>query len=535
MVQTLPILIAQINPMVGAIKANLQEITEIILAHQQNHALIVFPELALCGYPPEDLLLEDDFQQNIQHALDTIQSLVSTAYIIVGHPSIVDNIRYNSFSVFHQGRRHNLYHKQKLPNYGVFDERRYFNPGKGDPCVLTVNGYRIGLCICEDLWQQGPGQALIEKSIDVLVSINASPYDYLKQNQRETLMRYYASQGPTIVYVNMVGGQDELVFDGQSFVMNQAGEIVARLPAFKALTQSINLFSAQPFPVTPLLPEEASIYQALVLGLRDFIDKNRMLGVLVGLSGGIDSALTLCIAVDALGPSRVTAVMMPSRYTLPISNTDALEQIQTLQIQSHTLSIEGLFSKALETLAKPFENLAVDKTEENIQARLRGLLLMALSNKTGYLVLTTSNKSELAVGYATLYGDMAGGYSVLKDVYKTQVYRLANYRNQISAVIPQRVIDRAPSAELAANQKDSDSLPDYETLDAILQLYVEKKCPVEEIVQAGFDKTLVERIIFLIKRAEFKRRQAAPGPKISLLAFGRDWRYPLTSENPEQK
>lgn len=529
MTQTLDVLIAQINTKVGAIEENTLKITEIIVENQAKHDLIVFPELCLSGYPPEDLLFHAHFQDRINKAIEDIAKITTTAYVILGHPSTIAERRYNTLSVIHQGRQHRVYHKQHLPNYGVFDELRYFNAGGNDAAIISIKGYRIGLCICEDLWQEGPGQALIKAGIDILLSINASPFDTQKHLQRERLMRYYAVQGVEVLYVNAIGGQDELVFDGQSFVMDKQGDVYCRLPACEEKKASVHLFSQSKKMLAKILSEEESIYKALVLGLADYIHKNHFPGVLIGLSGGIDSALTLCIAVDALGPERVRAVMLPSRYTASMSFEDAESQIAALGVESLNLSIEPLFKEALNTLKNPFSGYKEDTTEENIQARLRGLLLMALSNKTGYLVLTTSNKSETAVGYSTLYGDMAGGFCVLKDVLKTQVYALAKYRNARNPVIPERVLERAPSAELSFNQTDQDSLPDYATLDKIIECYVEKKWPLEKIIQQGIDRNTVVRILHLIHRNEYKRKQAPLGTKISALAFGRDWRYPITA------
>ena len=530
MQKTLTLLMAQINPTVGAVEKNAEKIIQMICTHQLQHDAIVFPELALTGYPPEDLLLRPELMDRVNLALTRIASKTADCHVIVGHPTKDNGKLYNSASVFFQGKNRTIYHKQQLPNFGVFDEKRYFTPGPATPCLLTINGYKIGLCICEDIWQPGAVDQLIEAKAALMICINASPFEQDKYQQREALLKTHAQRGLAIVYVNLVGGQDELVFDGQSVVLNHIGHVVARAPAFTEHLQTVT-FNNQHITsdVTPLLEKNASIYQALVCGLRDYVEKNHFPGVLLGLSGGIDSALTLSIAVDALGASRVHAVMLPSRFTADISAIDALQQLDWLNVQHTTLPIEPAFNTLLTTLAPAFTNQKPDITEENIQARIRGLFLMALSNKTGNLLLTTSNKSETAVGYATLYGDMCGGFSVLKDVLKTTVYALARYRNSISVVIPERVITRAPSAELAFNQTDQDSLPDYETLDAILCLYMEERRGPNEIIARGYEPAVVLQTIQRIVRNEYKRRQAAPGVKVTACAFDRDWRYPMTS------
>lgn len=534
MTQKLTLLMAQMNPTLGAINNNTAQILETINHHQEQHAIIVFPELALTGYPPEDLLFHEQFYTDCEIALQTIAASVDDCHVIIGHPSHINGKNYNSASVYYKKQRIALYHKQALPDYGVFDEKRYFTAGETNPCIFNIGDVRVALCICEDVWAEEPVEQLIQKGANILVSINASPFEYDKYQQREDLLRKHALRGLTIVYVNMVGGQDELVFDGQSFAMDSTGAIRARAAAFLPEYQTIILDSQQiEGAITPLLEPDHLMYSALVCGLRDYVEKNGFPGVLLGLSGGIDSALTLAIAVDALGASRVHAVMMPSRYTAEISVTDAERQLDMLHVKSTLLSIEPAFNTLLDMLTPSFAGLPADSTEENIQARIRGLLLMALSNKTGYMVLTTSNKSETAVGYATLYGDMAGGFSVLKDVLKTQVYALANYRNRLSTVIPERVISRPPTAELAANQLDQDSLPDYAILDAIITLHMERNLDCQAIIQKGFAEDEVNKVLRLIKRNEYKRRQAAPGIKISARAFGKDWRYPITSRYPE--
>jgi NAD+ synthase (glutamine-hydrolysing) len=522
---------AQIDLTVGAIEANAEKIIAILLKEQKNHEVIAFPELALTGYPPEDLLFRDASHQRVETALQRIAEASADCHVIVGHPSLEEGKCFNSASVFYQGKRVLLYHKQKLPNYGVFDEARYFSPGQKEVGLLTIKGYRIALCICEDLWQTGPVEQSVAAQADALICINSSPFDYLKPALREALLENKARQGVAICYVNQIGGQDELVFDGQSLAFDCTGKIQARAMPFVEQLQTVTLQGKTlRSKIHPPLQKEALIYAALVCGTRDYVEKNGFPGVLLGLSGGIDSALTLAIAVDALGANRVQAVMMPSRYTADMSNEDAQRELESLGVVGITLPIEPAFLSILATLEPVFKGLAKDTTEENIQARIRGILLMALSNKTGRMVLTTSNKSETAVGYATLYGDMAGGFSVLKDVLKTEVYALAAYRNRIAPVIPERVISRPPSAELSENQTDEDSLPPYAVLDPIIQDYMEKNLSAEDIIQQGYPADRVHHILALIKKSEYKRRQAAPGIKISPRAFGRDWRYPITSK-----
>ncbi|UAK69624.1 NAD+ synthase [Legionella pneumophila] len=526
----LTVLMAQINPTVGAIEANTNKILDVIKNHQANHDVIIFPELTLSGYPAEDLLFRKEYHDKIMLNLQDIQDTTKDCYVIVGHPMIHIGDCYNGFSIFYQGEKIRAYHKQKLPNYGVFDEARYFTPGKKDPCVLSIKNHKLGFCICEDLWQKGPVDDLLDSGISILISLNASPFDYRKYQLREELLRSYAKRGVSIIYVNQIGGQDDLLFDGQSLAMDNQGIIRALAPAFEESLCTVNINGKKiDGSITPYLDKEALIYKALVCGTRDYVRKNNFPGVLLGLSGGIDSALTLAIAVDALGAEQVHAVLMPSRYTASISNEDALEQLSNLKVAHSIIAIEPMFQSMIESLHPVFKDLPPDTTEENIQARIRGMLLMALSNKTGKMVLTTSNKSETAVGYATLYGDMAGGFAVLKDVLKTQVYELVRYRNKISLVIPERVITRPPSAELKPNQTDQDSLPEYGELDAIIMAYMEQNLSPSEIIAQGFKPQVVNKIIQLIKRNEYKRRQAAPGIKISSLAFGKDWRYPITN------
>lgn len=530
MTKNLSILMAQINPTVGAIASNSEKIILIIQTHQDNHDLIIFPELALTGYPPEDLLFRDKLFFQINEALLKIQKSTKNCHVIVGHPSIEAGQCYNSASIFSNGEQILRYHKQHLPNYGVFDEKRYFSKGDANAPVFSLRNVRLGLCICEDVWSQGPVEALIAANVNAIICINASPFDENKYALRESVLRAHAIRGVALIYVNQIGGQDELVFDGQSMALDRTGKICARSPAFVEHLQTISLKSDQiEGDVAALLSKEALIYQALVCGLRDYVEKNKFPGVLLGLSGGIDSALSLSIAVDALGASRVQAVMMPSRYTANMSNEDAKEQADRMGVRSTTLPIEPAFKTLLTMLSPVFKGLKPDVTEENLQARIRGTLLMALSNKTGMMLLSTSNKSETAVGYSTLYGDMAGGFAVLKDVLKTTVYALSYYRNTISSVIPIRVLTRAPSAELAKNQTDQDSLPDYVILDGIITAYMDNNLDADEIIKSGYLAPDVKKVIQLMKRNEYKRHQAPPGVKMTACAFGRDWRYPMTS------
>lgn len=520
---------AQINPTVGAIEANTQKIKAIITAHQDSHDVIVFPELALTGYPPEDLLFRDALFHRVEEALTVLKEATKHCHVIVGYPLQERGLCYNAASVITNGKIMGTYHKQILPNEGVFDEKRYFTPGNTS-FMFSIKNHKIGLCICEDIWHLGPVDQLIHAKATIMVCLNASPFEEEKYGQRESFLRRHAKRGLIAVYVNQVGGQDELVFDGQSVVVDASQKVVARAPAFVEHLQTITIDGTEvKGNIAPLLEKNALIYQALVCGLRDYVTKNKFEGVLLGLSGGIDSALTLAIAVDALGASSVQAVLMPSRYTADMSVDDAKLQAETMHVPYLTLPIEPAFQTLSTTLAPVFEGQKSDLTEENMQARIRGLLLMALSNKYGRLVITTSNKSETAVGYTTLYGDMAGGLAVLKDVLKTTVYALANYRNTLSLVIPQRVLTRAPSAELAPNQTDQDHLPDYAILDAILDCYMRERLGIDAIIARGFSEKEVLRVVTLVKRNEYKRRQSPPGIKISACAFDRDWRYPITS------
>ncbi|HIA76795.1 MAG TPA: NAD+ synthase [Gammaproteobacteria bacterium] len=535
--KTLPIGLAQFNFHLGDIDGNVHRI--ISVCEQARDMLgcriVVFPELAVTGYPPEDLLFRQDFLEKAESGVAAIASAVQDIGVVVGHPCRDGGFVRNSASVIDGGEIIARYHKRELPNYSVFDEKRYFKPGDA-PCVVSIDGVAAAITVCEDIWHPGPTEDSIAAGAQIILNLNASPFYVHKGAEREnTVVAERAKSGRVpIVYVNLVGGQDELVFDGGSFSVNGSGEVVQRSPIFVEHLASVAYCNGDLTAVasenTAELPEiEESVYQALVTGTRDYVLKNGFQSVVLGLSGGIDSALTMAIAVDALGPERVQAILMPSRYTREISVHDARQEAMSLGVEHHTIGIESLVHAYDRELATLFEGYGPDATEENLQARIRGNLLMAISNKTGRLVLTTGNKSEMAVGYATLYGDMAGGFAVIKDVPKTLVYRLARYRNEISAVIPERVITRAPSAELAPDQKDEDSLPPYDELDPILEAYIEKDQSPAQIVSAGYDAVVVDRIIGLVNRNEYKRRQAPPGVKITQRAFGRDRRYPITS------
>ena len=533
--KTLRIAIAQINLLVGDIETNAARILEWTQrARDEMQAdVIIFPELALTGYPPEDLLLRPGLYERVNGALALLKKNVSGITALVGYPEKTDKGSYNSVAALNEGKCTTVARKSHLPNYGVFDEKRYFISDDKN-CIFTVNGVQIGVCICEDIWYAEPVKNVVDSGAQLILNLNASPFHAQKTHEREDIIRQRVHEvNVPIVYANMVGGQDELIFDGQSFVVDAKGKLSHRFAAFEETLELVKFDNQSLKPIestiVPALSEEASVYQALVTGVRDYVTKNGFSGVVIGLSGGIDSALTLSIAVDALGANKVEAVMMPSCYTLDMSVEDAKEQAELLGINFKVIPIEKPFNTFLELLSDEFEGKEVDATEENIQARCRGLLLMAISNKKGKMVLTTGNKSEMAVGYATLYGDMAGGYNVLKDVKKTLVFRLAEYRNSVSANIPQRVIDRPPSAELAPDQKDTDSLPEYDILDEILESYVEQDKGLEDIVAAGFDRETVRRVLRLVDMNEYKRRQAAPGVRITQRAFGRDRRYPITS------
>jgi len=529
----LRISLAQINTLVGDIPGNTQKVLEIAQkAVEQEADLVVFPELCLTGYPPEDLLLRSSLDSRVNHALQVLKKANLSIAILVGYPKRRDGKLFNMAGVIYQGELLIEYAKQCLPNYQVFDEKRYFSAGNQE-AVFNLNGINIGLCICEDVWFPEPAAQAKSAAAQVLINLNASPYHQEKQTHRERVVAERARENQfPIVYVNAVGGQDELVFDGGSHVIDASGKLIFRAESFVESLSLVELAVEGESSVQQIAKEQnnlAAVYQALVLGVKDYTQKNRFKGVVLGLSGGIDSALTLAVAVDALGADKVEAVMMPFRYTSDLSKTDAAAQANSVGVRYASISIEAMYDEFMSALADEFTGLERDTTEENLQARCRGVLLMAISNKKGYLVLTTGNKSEMAVGYSTLYGDMAGGFDVLKDVFKTQVFALARYRNSLSPVIPESVIMRPPSAELAPDQKDEDSLPPYDILDQILKLYVEQDQSSESIIERGFNREQVERVIRLVDINEYKRRQAPIGIRISQRGFGRDRRYPITN------
>jgi len=520
--------IAQFNPIVGDIKLNAQKMLNLsIEANNAGAHLIIFPELALTGYPPEDLLFRDGFINQVKHEITNFCNLApSDISILFGAPNKTDDFLFNSAYLIQNNRIINIYNKQELPNYGVFDEKRYFSSGD-DSFVFECQNTKIGVLICEDQWVEGPISSLCQSNIDIVVSLNASPFQLNKQSERINICKNYALKFDiTFIYVNMVGGQDEVVFDGNSFIVNNQGDVSLQLPAFKELSVSHIDTTFTP----SLVSNESLIYSAIVLATKDYIQKNTFGGALIGLSGGIDSALTLAIAVDAIGAENVHAIMMPYQFTSDMSLTDSELQAETQGVEFSSIDIHSMVDSFNLSLSDQFRNTSRDTTEENIQSRVRGTLLMALSNKSHKLVLATGNKSEMAVGYATLYGDMCGGFAPLKDISKTMVYQLAKYRNTLSDVIPERVITRPPSAELAPDQVDQDSLPSYDILDDILMRFVEQKQSVNEIIENGHNSEDVNKITSLILRNEYKRRQSAPGPKISSNAFGKERRYPMTSK-----
>ena len=526
------IALAQLNFAVADIKANTAKIIAAAeQAKQQQADVILFPELCVTAYPPEDLLLRDDFLQQAQKAVDDIRRQVHGIAVVIGYPQVHGKRRYNAAVVLQNGELVAEYHKQVLPNYGVFDEHRYFNVGH-QTSLFEIKGYKLALTICEDIWINGIIAKNRDAGADIILSLNASPFHAGKMHEREDVICSQVEEaGIPLVYVNQIGGQDELVFDGASFVANSKGEIVFRAAEFEEQLSVVNFVDKHPQlnSVSPLYQPVVSEYKALVLGIKDYVRKNGFPGAILGLSGGIDSALVLALAVDALGSDNVEVVLMPSRYTQDMSNEDAILEAKALGVKHHIIPIEPAVSAFGEMLAPLFAGSAKDTTEENIQARCRGILLMALSNKQGKLLLTTGNKSEMSVGYSTLYGDMAGGFAPLKDVAKLMAYKLAEYRNTISPVIPERVITRPPSAELAPDQKDEDSLPPYAMLDPILALYIEQDKSAEDIVALGYPVEAVKRAITLVDRNEYKRRQSPPGIRITPRAFGRDRRYPISS------
>jgi NAD+ synthase (glutamine-hydrolysing) len=530
--------IAQLNCVVGDLRGNAARILAAVGEAQRAGAdLVVTPELSLCGYPPEDLLLRPAFLTACAAELERLAAQIAGPVVLVGFPEFVDGKRHNALAVLRDGRVAAVYRKRELPNYTVFDEQRYFEPGT-DACIVDVAGVRVGVVICEDLWFPRAARQACAAGAQLIVVPNGSPYHTRQQALRRGVVTARAREtGLPVVYVNRVGGQDELVFDGASFVVDGAGELAQQVPAWQEAVALAEFAGATPKPVRGALDPalESHVYSALCSGVRDYVNKNHFASVLIGLSGGIDSALTLAIAVDALGHERVRAVMLPSPYNASISLEDARTMAASTGVRYDEIPIDGVFQALRAALADEFRGLPEDAAEENMQARIRGTLLMALSNKHGSIVLTTGNKSEMAVGYATLYGDMAGGFAVLKDISKTLVYRLAHYRNRFGRIIPERVITRAPSAELRPNQTDQDSLPPYDVLDAILEAYVEEDLSPAEIVARGYAPEHVARVVRLIKTNEYKRRQAAVGIRITPRGFGKDWRYPISSAWAEWK
>ena len=533
---TLRVVMAQLDFLVGDIPGNTRKVIE--ATHRAGKELaadiVVFPELCLTGYPPEDLLLRPSMDLRITEALETLQSESLGPAIVLGAPVRQENLLYNTALVIDQGRITARYFKRFPPNYQVFDEKRYFAEGR-ELLVQDIRGAAVGLTVCEDIWSDGPVEEAAAHGAKLILNLNASPYDIDKQARRKAILeRKSRENGVTIAYVNLVGGQDELVFDGGSMAFDHSGALCVEAPQFSEGLYPVDMICehhCQPV-AQPVFPEpslEENVYRALVLGVRDYVNKNGFKSVVLGLSGGIDSAVTLAVAVDALGADRVRAVMMPFRYTASMSIEDAELEARALGVQYDVFSIEPMYDVFMETLSVPFEGTSPDTTEENLQARLRAVLLMSLSNKFGALVLTTGNKSEMSVGYSTLYGDMAGGFDVLKDVPKTLVFKLAWYRNRISPVIPERVITRPPSAELAPDQKDEDSLPGYDILDQILNLYVERDLSADAIIVQGFNREDVNRVVRLVDINEYKRSQAPIGVRITERGFGKDRRYPITN------
>jgi len=551
------IALAQINCTLGDLAANAARIEQAAReAKDAGARILVTPELSICGYPPEDLLLRPDFVQACEREVAALAERIAGITVLVGHPRSVEGRLYNAASVLADGRVIATYHKRDLPNYTVFDEERYFEPG-GEPCVVDIDGVKVGIAICEDVWgtsgahtaRTATGQTAMERwdaevpraaraaGAEVLLVLNASPYHVNKQATRYAVVSARARESAMpIVFCNLVGGQDELVFDGASFVVDARGEVTHQLASFEEAVAVVAFRDGAPVPgaKAPERSLESLVYDALCLGVRDYVRKNRFPGVLLGLSGGIDSAIVACVAADALGPDKVHAVMMPSQYTASMSLDDAEALARNLGIRYSIMPIRPAFEAYLGMLEGQFAGRAPDTTEENLQSRIRGTLLMAMSNKFGSIVLTTGNKSEMATGYATLYGDMAGGFAVLKDISKTLVYRLSRYRNTVSDVIPDRIITRPPSAELKPDQVDQDSLPPYDVLDAIMEMYVERDMAPEVIVRAGFARADVERVVKLLTISEYKRRQAPVGVRITPRGFGKDWRYPITNRYREK-
>ncbi len=536
----LKIAVAQINATVGDLAGNARRILAAAAeAAALGADLLLTPELALCGYPPEDLLLRPDFFRSVEREVAAIAAAAPLP-VILGHPLQTVEGRFNAASLLRAGRIEASYRKYRLPNYEVFDEERYFIAGH-EALVVEIGGVRCGLAICADVWETGAAEAAHAAGAELLLTLNASPFHINKLARRHEVLRERIDAiGCPVIYANLVGGQDELVFDGASFALDGRGRLTHQLPGFREALGLVEYADGQLLPgeLAEPAPLEAEAYAALVLGVRDYLGKNGFPGAIIGLSGGIDSALTLAIAVDALGADKVRAVMMPSPYTAQMSLDDAREMVRRLGVQYDEIAIGPLMDGYAVTLASTFEALgpkpAWDTTDENLQARIRGMLLMALSNRTGRIVLTTGNKSEMAVGYATLYGDMAGGFAVIKDVYKTFVYRLSAYRNRVSDVIPQNIITRAPSAELKPGQTDQDTLPPYALLDAIIEAYMERDESPRQMVARGLDADSVARVVSMLKRNEYKRRQAPVGVRITQRGFGKDWRYPITSRYQDE-
>jgi NAD+ synthase (glutamine-hydrolysing) len=532
--------VAQLNCTVGDFEGNSRKIVDAARQAAAGGAhVLLTPELSLTGYPPEDLLLRRAFYAATDAALQKLCAQLlqfPEMKVVVGHPMAREGRRFNAASLVAGGMVLGTYCKHDLPNYDVFDEQRYFTPDNR-PFVFEVNGTSFGINICEDTWFPYAPECAQAAGAQVLLVLNGSPFHLGKQQQRLQIMRTNVCRfGLAAVYANLAGGQDELVFDGASFVLDAGGGVTAAAPHFDEALLLVDFVDGVPQPgaFEPQPAQEALAYSALVLGVRDYVGKNGFPGALIGLSGGVDSALTLAVAVDALGPERVRAVMMPSQYTAQMSLDDAAQLAENLGVRCDVLPIKPAFDAFLATLAREFRGLPWDTTEENLQARIRGTLLMALSNKYGSIVLTTGNKSETAVGYSTLYGDLAGGFAVIKDILKTLVYRLCRYRNGVSPVIPERILTRAPSAELKPDQKDQDSLPPYDVLDRIIELYMQEGLAIPDIVAAGLDEAVVRRVVRMIRLSEYKRRQSPVGIRVTHRGFGRDWRYPITNRFREE-
>ena len=526
------IALAQINSFVGDIENNSNLIIKRAKeASIRGAELFITPELSICGYPPEDLVLREDFLDACSKALKKIAKAMPSIKMIVGHPLKKGSKIYNAASLLFNGKIQGTYFKQTLPNYGVFDENRYFEPGEKE-FIFTHKGLKIGLLICEDAWSVSPGKLLKKKSVDGIIVINASPYEIEKSDTRiKVIAKLSQETKSTVIYLNAIGGQDELIFDGGSFVVNKDAKLLHQSSFFKEETAVISIFSKTITKYNHYktsYSKEAHLYEALKLALKDYVVKNNFKNLFIGLSGGIDSALVLALAYDTFDKKNITAVMMPSEFTAKISITESRRMIKNTGVNYKEISIQSIYKLFRKTLSNEFKNKPFDATEENLQARIRGVLLMALSNKFNGLVISTSNKSETAVGYSTLYGDMVGGFALLKDVPKTWVYRLAHYRNSISTIIPNEIIKRLPTAELRPNQLDQNSLPKYEILDKIIELYIEKDLDISSIVKKGFSSKNVNHVVKLINNNEFKRAQSPIGPKITHRAFGKDRRYPIT-------